>query len=962
MPPLTYPIGCVVHAYAMSYNGGMNALILFATVALELLMPQAQRVTIGTGTVEAVAVPTVVVGAVPDAPAWTADEAYSIDLTPTGVTITASTERGVRYARVTLEQLKRLSGKAPLPVVRIVDWPVLKERGVKIEGEGAENAEEFAVFLDVMAAAKMNLLVWPQAATRTALVSAAAARGIAVRAEAEADEFVAGFAFDVLSHVAFAGPVSVPSRSCRAAVVRMRMNDVGDLRPAIVGFAERFWTGGGESRPEFVGRLPSPGTPAFSMAAAIERRLIAQRDRNFIGQKGGFPFIGQTRMRWRVRNGETGKVVAMDIPQGTVWACDERTKANALVSDACETVLFETWVKSSDDRTVGCLHDLIPTTGEVSVNGVPVAMPRGKGVASVRFRKGWNYVLARVVREGPCVRTGVTFCPIDGTRTHPREVADFTYAATPPLHAFVQLWGDNLVRGPNPARRFRDIPVASGHFYHVRTTPCVGWTCRFRNAQGHLVGEVQNSGRQTSSVAVGTAERDAFYPPISATSAELLLDAEAHAWFYEDPEPPKTPVPDPNRVAYDDRPVDAPSDRFQREIDAAAARGGGIVRVPSGIWHVKPIVLRSNVTIDLAEGAVLLASVNPNDYDPSPRRRAFVYAENATNVVIRGKGTLDGRGYAFRETGANMSGESQPQTLPKLLCFNRCRNVTLEDFTYRRGGAWGCHLCNSDGVVMRRVTCFNHVNATNDGIDIESANVLIEDCDIDADDDAIAVKSESDPGFAVTNVVIRRCRLASMAYPFKIGTGSYGDVRGIRVEDCTFPRTKMNHRFPWSKLSAGITNDVSGICGIGIQCTDGGHLSDVTVRNVAVEGYATPLAIRLGRRHAPPHRRETFLRNVLIENVSAIAEGPTASSICGSRGLEVENVTLRNVCFTLAGGAQAADVAAFCPNEKGYPGPKMFGSILPAAGLYVKDAQGIVLENVDFKLLKPDVRPLTVGL
>ena len=326
-----------------------------------------------------------------------------------------------------------------------------------------------------------------------------------------------------------------------------------------------------------------------------------------------------------------------------------------------------------------------------------------------------------------------------------------------------------------------------------------------------------------------------------------------------------------------------------------------------------------------------------------------------------GEPLCDGRGYAFREMGRNMTGESQPQTLPKLMCFNRCKNVTLEDFTYRRGGAWGCHLCNSDGVTMRRVTCFNHVNATNDGIDIESANVLIEDCDIDADDDAIAVKSESDPSFAVTNVVIRNCRLASMAYPFKIGTGSYGDVRDVRVENCTFPRTKMNHRFPWSKLVTGVTNDISGICGIGLQCVDGGRLENVTVRNVAIEGYGVPLAIRLARRHASPAGRETCLRNILVENVTAVAEGPTASSICGAEGLEIEGVTLRNVRLTLAGGATPADVAEPVANDKGYPGPNMFGSILPSAGLYVRHVHGLVLDRVDFRLQRPDGRPLTDG-
>ena len=700
------------------------------------------------------------------------------------------------------------------------------------------------------------------------------------------------------------------------------------------------WTG--------ASRLPAPGTPAFAAVEARERQLLERQDRGETVVTDGAPFVRQTQMRWRVRDGETGKVLATDVPQATVWAYAARLKEEAMIPETCSRVLFETWIRSPDDRMVDCLVDFTSCNGEVRVNDEPVVIDANGQTVPVRFRAGWNRVCARLSRPHPRGTTGVTFCPVERVCGQPRAVADFEHAATPPLHAFVQLWGDNLVRGANPARDFRDIPVAVGHFYHVKTSPTVDGVVRFLDAARNEYGRIRLSAARQ------------FYPPPGATAAEVALEAVAEFRFYEDPATPQVPVPHPDALPYDDRPTDAPTDRFQREIDAMAARGGGVVRVPSGVWHVKPLVLRSDVTLELAEGAVLLASENPDDYDPLPRRRAFIYAENATNVTIRGKGTIDGRGGAFRETGANMSGESQPQTLPKLMCFNRCRNVTLEDFTYRRGGAWGCHLCNSDGVTMRRVTCFNHVNATNDGIDIESANVLIEDCDIDADDDAISIKSESDPSFAVTNVVIRNCRLASMAYPFKIGTGSYGDVRDVRVENCTFPRTKMNHRFPWSKLVTGITNDISGICGIGLQCVDGGRLENVTVRNVAIEGYGVPLAIRLARRHAPPPGRETFLRNVLIENVTAVAEGPTASSICGAEGLEIECVTLRNVRFTLTGGATAADIAAIVANEKGYPGPNMFGSILPAAGLYVRHARGLVLDRADFRPQRPDARPMIV--
>jgi len=201
---------------------------------------------------------------------------------------------------------------------------------------------------------------------------------------------------------------------------------------------------------------------------------------------------------------------------------------------------------------------------------------------------------------------------------------------------------------------------------------------------------------------------------------------------------------------------------LQSEIDAAADRGGGEVVVKAGERETRPFALKSNVTLRLEEGAVLLASTNIADYASALGERCFIYAGDATNVAIVGKGAIDGRGAAFREK-RGLKGESQPQALPVLMRFTRCRDLRLEDFTYRCGAAWGCHLRTCDGVAMRRVKCFNHVNNTNDGIDIESANVTIEDCDIDADDDAIAFKTESDKSFAVTKERETAARVANKA-------------------------------------------------------------------------------------------------------------------------------------------------------------------------------------------------------
>ena len=67
------------------------------------------------------------------------------------------------------------------------------------------------------------------------------------------------------------------------------------------------------------------------------------------------------------------------------------------------------------------------------------------------------------------------------------------------------------------------------------------------------------------------------------------------------------------------------------------------------------------------------------------------------------------------------------------------------------------------------------------GIRIEAANLLVEDCEIDSDDDAICFKSDL-RDFTVENVVVRNCRLSSNCNAIKFGTSWVGKGRNILVE------------------------------------------------------------------------------------------------------------------------------------------------------------------------------------
>lgn len=402
----------------------------------------------------------------------------------------------------------------------------------------------------------------------------------------------------------------------------------------------------------------------------------------------------------------------------------------------------------------------------------------------------------------------------------------------------------------------------------------------------------------------------------------------------------------------DKRPLDV-----QALVDEAAARGGGEAFVPAGQWRVKPFSLKSNVTLRLDDRAEIHASEDLGDYSDRPGHRCFVYTENATNVAIVGKGLLDGHGYRFRQRTA-LPGESQPQDLPLLLRFSRCRDVRLEGIALVNAGAWACHLRACDGVRVKGVRILNHVNNTNDGIDIESANVVVEGCDIDTEDDAVCLKSESDPSFPVTNVVVQNCRLASCCNAFKIGTGTYGDIRDVRVESCRLGRARGRYGAEWHKVHPGVTNCVSGIAGVALEVVDGGALEAVTVRDIELEGYAVPFFVRQQRRHEPAPGRETQLSNILVENVRGCADSRIASSVTGVPGLRPRGITFRNVDLTLPGGGTEGDARRSVPErETAYPDAHMFDrQSLPAYGFYVRHADDVTFENVTLRLAAPDAR------
>ncbi len=287
--------------------------------------------------------------------------------------------------------------------------------------------------------------------------------------------------------------------------------------------------------------------------------------------------------------------------------------------------------------------------------------------------------------------------------------------------------------------------------------------------------------------------------------------------------------------------------------------------------------------------------------------------------------------------------------------------MRIEGVRVRAGGSWTIHAKRCDGVTIRGIDLLAHRNACNDGIDIESRNVLIENCRVDADDDGIVFKA-SERDIVVENVVVRNCHVSSSCAFIKFGTETRGDFRNVRVSDCVLTPPSAQARFDWRKHDGlfGVESHLVGLSGITVEMVDGGRLEDVAFRNIEITGATVPVFIRLGQRRVREDGARTCLKNVLIENVRGAAASRVACSITGVPGARVEGVTLRNVDLTFPGGGTAEEARAAVPEAVGGdPECYMFGCALPAYGFYVRHADGVVFENVRLKLVNgsKDARP-----
>ena len=383
------------------------------------------------------------------------------------------------------------------------------------------------------------------------------------------------------------------------------------------------------------------------------------------------------------------------------------------------------------------------------------------------------------------------------------------------------------------------------------------------------------------------------------------------------------------------------TEAFALALRTLREQGGGVLTVPAGDYPTGPVELFSNMTLDVQSGARLLFSQDRDAYPlvdlefegiPGPGRMPCLFARDAENILVTGFGTLDGQGAPWWKL---VREKTLDHPRPYLVCFVRCRHVTLENVTLTNSPCWTVHPLRCDRVTLRGLTIRNPYDSPNtDGIDPDGcSNVLIDGCTIDVGDDCIAIKSGTedtvDP-LPSEAIIITGCHFLHGHGGVVLGSEMSGGIRNVLVSSCVFNQTDRGVRL---KTRRGRGGAVSGIqlsnlimkkvmCpfvfNMYYECGKGGKLPEVQDRAPRPRTAATPQ-----------------LRDVRITGVTAYECGACAGFFFGLPESPVSGVTLRDVLVEMDPSAKADRPAMMvgCPDMKG-------------AGFYLRNAVDVDLSGV----------------
>ena len=356
---------------------------------------------------------------------------------------------------------------------------------------------------------------------------------------------------------------------------------------------------------------------------------------------------------------------------------------------------------------------------------------------------------------------------------------------------------------------------------------------------------------------------------------------------------------------------------IQKAIDQCASKGGGTVLFPPGTYLSGTIELLDNITLHLEARAVLKGSPNLSDYtnigrtSEESRNNSFIYAIEASNIAITGRGAIDGNDSAFfdwdkihpeccfdpaysRQGGlfenrfpdgpSEFKKSGRPDVLVALI---ECRNILLTGITVQSSPNWSVHLACCDIASVVAVNFQNSLLVPNaDAIDISNCkNVNISNCVIVAGDDGIAISPCAD-GYCLSeteNINVSNCTITSRSAGIRIGWAAKS------IRNCTFQNLVIHSNR-----------------GIGIFSKNDEIIENILFNNIIIHtrlhsgwwGIGEPIHISqipLGTWANIPQNLPEYgkIRNIRFSNIEITSENSIV--LYGYNDLSIQNIDFQNV-------------------------------------------------------------------
>ncbi|SHE71451.1 Polygalacturonase [Thermoanaerobacter uzonensis DSM 18761] len=394
---------------------------------------------------------------------------------------------------------------------------------------------------------------------------------------------------------------------------------------------------------------------------------------------------------------------------------------------------------------------------------------------------------------------------------------------------------------------------------------------------------------------------------------------------------------------------------------------GGRVFIPEGIYLTGPLFLKSNITLELSRGAVLLgvkdralypilpavlkSSDSKNKFylgtwegDAAECYASLITGINVENVNIIGEGTIDGN--ADFETWWKDPKVKRGAWRPRTIFLNNCRNILVEGITIKNSPAWTIHPFQSENLKFINLTIENPKDSPNtDGLNPEACkNVLILGCKFSVGDDCIAIKAgkfnmAQDLGRSTEEVFVRNCYMEYGHGGVVIGSEMSGGVKKVYVEKCIFNNTDRGIRI---KTRRG----------------RGGFIDEIHADKIRMNRVKTPFTINSfyfcdsdgkteyvwSKEKLPIDERTPYIGNIYFKDIGCTNTQVAAGFMYGLPERKIEKVIMENIYVHFDENAKAD-----------YPEMLSFVEPMCKNGFYFNNVKYLKLKNV--KVEKAETEP-----